>query len=70
MLLTGYVCVALFKGASAFQTMPYLPHQPQGYAVHSHFASQTGRHKLIVIVIYSFSEVFFCQLLKSGVSMK
>ncbi|XP_053484907.1 G protein pathway suppressor 2 isoform X3 [Ictalurus furcatus] len=29
-------------GASAFQTMPYLPHQPQGYAVHSHFASQPG----------------------------
>ncbi|XP_060790692.1 G protein pathway suppressor 2-like isoform X1 [Neoarius graeffei] len=29
-------------GASAFQTMPYLSHQPQGYAVHSHFASQPG----------------------------
>lgn len=31
--------------------MPYLPHQPQGYAVHSHFASQPGRHKLIIIII-------------------
>ncbi|XP_076829833.1 G protein pathway suppressor 2-like isoform X2 [Brachyhypopomus gauderio] len=30
------------RGASAFQTMPYLPHQPQSYAVHSHFTSQPG----------------------------
>uniref|UniRef100_A0A3B4CJ25 G protein pathway suppressor 2 n=1 Tax=Pygocentrus nattereri TaxID=42514 RepID=A0A3B4CJ25_PYGNA len=30
------------RGASAFQTMPYLPHQPQGYAVHSHFTSPPG----------------------------
>ncbi|XP_026865702.2 G protein pathway suppressor 2 [Electrophorus electricus] len=30
------------RGASAFQTMPYLPHQPQSYAVHGHFASPTG----------------------------
>uniref|UniRef100_W5KID9 G protein pathway suppressor 2 n=1 Tax=Astyanax mexicanus TaxID=7994 RepID=W5KID9_ASTMX len=30
------------RGASAFQTMPYLSHQPQGYAVHSHFTSQPG----------------------------
>uniref|UniRef100_A0A8B9KD89 G protein pathway suppressor 2 n=1 Tax=Astyanax mexicanus TaxID=7994 RepID=A0A8B9KD89_ASTMX len=27
---------------NAFQTMPYLSHQPQGYAVHSHFTSQPG----------------------------
>ncbi|XP_031440887.1 G protein pathway suppressor 2 isoform X2 [Clupea harengus] len=26
----------------AFQTMQYLPHQPQGFAVHSHFPSQPG----------------------------
>lgn len=31
-----------FPGASAFQTMQYLPHQQQGYAVHSHFTSQPG----------------------------
>lgn len=30
------------RGASAFQTMSYLSHQPQGYAVHSHFTSQPG----------------------------
>ncbi|XP_048884803.1 G protein pathway suppressor 2-like isoform X2 [Brienomyrus brachyistius] len=30
------------RGGPAFQTMQYLPHQQQGYAVHSHFASQTG----------------------------
>lgn len=32
----------LFQGASAFQAMQYLPHQQQGYAVHSHFTSQQG----------------------------
>uniref|UniRef100_A0A673JEN2 G protein pathway suppressor 2-like n=1 Tax=Sinocyclocheilus rhinocerous TaxID=307959 RepID=A0A673JEN2_9TELE len=30
------------SGASAFQAMQYLPHQQQGYAVHSHFTSQPG----------------------------
>ncbi|XP_063043262.1 G protein pathway suppressor 2-like isoform X3 [Engraulis encrasicolus] len=30
------------RGASAFQTMQYLPHQAQGFAVHGHFPSQTG----------------------------
>merc|ERR1719354_401550 len=30
------------RGASAFQTMQYLPHQPQGFAVHGHFPSQPG----------------------------
>ncbi|KAL2079612.1 hypothetical protein ACEWY4_025356 [Coilia grayii] len=30
------------RGASAFQTVQYLPHQPQGFAVHSHFSSQPG----------------------------
>uniref|UniRef100_A0A8C1BMJ8 G protein pathway suppressor 2 n=1 Tax=Cyprinus carpio carpio TaxID=630221 RepID=A0A8C1BMJ8_CYPCA len=30
------------SSASAFQTMQYLPHQQQGYAVHSHFTSQPG----------------------------
>lgn len=30
------------RGASAFQTMPYLSHQPQGFALHSHFSSQPG----------------------------
>ncbi|CAJ1086184.1 G protein pathway suppressor 2 isoform X1 [Xyrichtys novacula] len=29
-------------GASAFQAMPYLPHQQPGYPVHSHFTSQPG----------------------------
>ncbi|XP_041093396.1 G protein pathway suppressor 2-like isoform X4 [Polyodon spathula] len=28
------------RGASAFQTMQYLPHQQGGYAVHSHFTPQ------------------------------
>ncbi|KAG7271709.1 hypothetical protein CRUP_001293 [Coryphaenoides rupestris] len=30
------------RGASAFQTMPYLPHQQSGYPAHSHFTSQPG----------------------------
>lgn len=30
------------RGASAFQAMPYLPHQQPGYPVHSHFTSQPG----------------------------
>ncbi|XP_046905071.1 G protein pathway suppressor 2-like isoform X2 [Hypomesus transpacificus] len=30
------------RGASAFQAMQYLPHQQQGFAVHSHFTSQPG----------------------------
>ncbi|XP_041093397.1 G protein pathway suppressor 2-like isoform X5 [Polyodon spathula] len=30
------------RGASAFQTMQYLPHQQGGYAVHSHFTPQQG----------------------------
>ncbi|XP_062371822.1 G protein pathway suppressor 2-like isoform X3 [Sardina pilchardus] len=31
------------RGASAFQAMQYLPHQPQGFAVHAgHFSSQPG----------------------------
>ncbi|KAK6466548.1 G protein pathway suppressor 2-like isoform X2 [Huso huso] len=34
-------CVSL-AGASAFQTMQYLPHQQGGYAVHSHFTPQQG----------------------------
>uniref|UniRef100_A0A8B9KPF8 G protein pathway suppressor 2 n=1 Tax=Astyanax mexicanus TaxID=7994 RepID=A0A8B9KPF8_ASTMX len=31
-----------YVGASAFPAMQYLPHQQQGYAVHSHFTSQPG----------------------------
>uniref|UniRef100_H2LP46 G protein pathway suppressor 2 n=1 Tax=Oryzias latipes TaxID=8090 RepID=H2LP46_ORYLA len=30
------------RGASAFQAMPYLPHQQAGYPVHGHFTSQPG----------------------------
>ncbi|XP_067379798.1 G protein pathway suppressor 2 isoform X1 [Channa argus] len=30
------------RGASAFQPMPYIPHQQTGYPVHSHFTSQAG----------------------------
>ncbi|XP_023688239.2 G protein pathway suppressor 2-like isoform X1 [Paramormyrops kingsleyae] len=30
------------RAAPAFPTMQYLPHQQQGYPVHSHFTSQTG----------------------------
>lgn len=30
-------------GASAFQAMPYLPHQQSGYSAHSHFTSQPGQ---------------------------
>ncbi|XP_051755499.1 G protein pathway suppressor 2-like [Ctenopharyngodon idella] len=30
------------RSASPFQSMPFLPHQPQGYAVHSHFTAQPG----------------------------
>uniref|UniRef100_A0AAY4ANB9 G protein pathway suppressor 2 n=1 Tax=Denticeps clupeoides TaxID=299321 RepID=A0AAY4ANB9_9TELE len=30
------------RGASSFQTMQYLPHQPQGFPVHSHFTTQPG----------------------------
>ncbi|XP_051504842.1 G protein pathway suppressor 2-like isoform X2 [Myxocyprinus asiaticus] len=30
------------RGASPFQSMPFLSHQPQGYAVQSHFSSQPG----------------------------
>ncbi|XP_051557603.1 G protein pathway suppressor 2-like [Myxocyprinus asiaticus] len=30
------------RGTSPFQSMSFLPHQPQGYAVQSHFSSQPG----------------------------
>ncbi|XP_052005856.1 G protein pathway suppressor 2-like [Xyrauchen texanus] len=30
------------RGVSPFQSMPFLSHQPQGYAVQSHFSSQPG----------------------------
>uniref|UniRef100_A0A8C1M8I5 G protein pathway suppressor 2 n=1 Tax=Cyprinus carpio TaxID=7962 RepID=A0A8C1M8I5_CYPCA len=38
----NYASGSQLRGASAFQTMQYLPHQQQGYAVHSHFTSQPG----------------------------
>ncbi|XP_030648670.1 G protein pathway suppressor 2 [Chanos chanos] len=37
----SYASSAPLRGASAFQTMQYLPHQ-QSYTVHSHFSSQPG----------------------------
>ncbi|KAJ8266085.1 hypothetical protein GJAV_G00125710 [Gymnothorax javanicus] len=38
----SYASSSPLRGASAFQAMQYLPHQPQAYTVHSHFASQPG----------------------------
>ncbi|XP_031428397.1 G protein pathway suppressor 2 isoform X3 [Clupea harengus] len=38
----SYASNSQLRGASAFPAMPYLPHQQQGYAVHSHFVSQPG----------------------------
>ncbi|XP_056602315.1 G protein pathway suppressor 2 isoform X3 [Triplophysa dalaica] len=38
----SYASGSQLRGASAFQAMQYLPHQQQGYAVHSHFTSQQG----------------------------
>ncbi|XP_076867733.1 G protein pathway suppressor 2 isoform X2 [Brachyhypopomus gauderio] len=38
----SYASSAQIRGASAFQAMPYLPHQQQAYTVHSHFTSQPG----------------------------
>uniref|UniRef100_A0AAY5L739 G protein pathway suppressor 2 n=1 Tax=Esox lucius TaxID=8010 RepID=A0AAY5L739_ESOLU len=38
----SYASSSQLRGASAFQAMQYLPQQPQGYAVHSHFTSQPG----------------------------
>uniref|UniRef100_A0A672QE04 G protein pathway suppressor 2-like n=1 Tax=Sinocyclocheilus grahami TaxID=75366 RepID=A0A672QE04_SINGR len=38
----NYASGSQLRGASAFQAMQYLPHQQQGYAVHSHFTSQPG----------------------------
>ncbi|XP_038873039.1 G protein pathway suppressor 2-like isoform X4 [Salvelinus namaycush] len=38
----SYATSSQLRGASAFQAMQYLPHQQQGYAVHSHFTSQPG----------------------------
>ncbi|XP_020311881.1 G protein pathway suppressor 2-like isoform X2 [Oncorhynchus nerka] len=38
----SYASSSQLRGASAFQAMQYLPHQQQGYAVHSHFTSQPG----------------------------
>ncbi|XP_057217120.1 G protein pathway suppressor 2 isoform X1 [Triplophysa rosa] len=38
----NYASGSQLRGASAFQAMQYLPHQQQGYAVHSHFTSQQG----------------------------
>ncbi|XP_060718492.1 G protein pathway suppressor 2 isoform X1 [Tachysurus vachellii] len=37
-----YSSSAHIRGASAFQTMQYLPHQQTGYTVHTHFTSQPG----------------------------
>ncbi|KAG5844040.1 G protein pathway suppressor 2 [Anguilla rostrata] len=36
----SYASSSQLRGASAFQAMQYLPHQQQGYTVHSHFTSQ------------------------------
>ncbi|XP_061090760.1 G protein pathway suppressor 2-like [Conger conger] len=38
----SYAGSSQLRGTSAFHTMQYLPHQQQGYAVHSHFTSQSG----------------------------
>ncbi|XP_028839734.1 G protein pathway suppressor 2 isoform X3 [Denticeps clupeoides] len=38
----SYAGGSQLRGASAFQTMPYLPHQQQGYTVHTHFPAQQG----------------------------
>uniref|UniRef100_A0A673JIA2 G protein pathway suppressor 2-like n=1 Tax=Sinocyclocheilus rhinocerous TaxID=307959 RepID=A0A673JIA2_9TELE len=38
----NYASGSQLRSASAFQAMQYLPHQQQGYAVHSHFTSQPG----------------------------
>ncbi|XP_063059470.1 G protein pathway suppressor 2 isoform X2 [Engraulis encrasicolus] len=38
----SYASSSQLRGASAFAGMPYLPHQQQGYAVPSHFVSQSG----------------------------
>ncbi|CAM4543695.1 hypothetical protein PO909_026238 [Leuciscus waleckii] len=38
----NYASGSQLRGTSAFQTMQYLPHQQQGYAVHSPFTSQPG----------------------------
>ncbi|XP_064786654.1 G protein pathway suppressor 2-like isoform X4 [Oncorhynchus masou masou] len=38
----SYASSSQLRGTSAFQAMQYLPHQQQGYAVHSHFTSQPG----------------------------
>lgn len=48
---------SLCLGASAFQAMQYLPHQQQGYAVHSHFTSQPGMYVCPVCVSMS---IWFC----------
>ncbi|XP_046876190.1 G protein pathway suppressor 2 isoform X3 [Hypomesus transpacificus] len=37
-----YASSSQLRGASAFPTMQYVPHQQQGYAVHGHFTSQPG----------------------------
>ncbi|XP_066578687.1 G protein pathway suppressor 2 isoform X4 [Amia ocellicauda] len=36
----GYTGSPQLRGPSAFQAMQYLPHQQQGYAVHTHFPTQ------------------------------
>ncbi|KAM8898738.1 G protein pathway suppressor 2 isoform 4-T4 [Spinachia spinachia] len=38
----GFASSSQIRGASAFQTMQYLPHQQPGYPVHSPFTSQPG----------------------------
>ncbi|XP_072544919.1 G protein pathway suppressor 2 isoform X6 [Salminus brasiliensis] len=38
----SYASSPQIRGASAFPAMQYLPHQQQGFAVHSHFTSQPG----------------------------
>uniref|UniRef100_A0A3B4C669 G protein pathway suppressor 2 n=1 Tax=Pygocentrus nattereri TaxID=42514 RepID=A0A3B4C669_PYGNA len=38
----SYASSPQIRGASAFPAMQYLPHQQQGYTVHSHFTSQPG----------------------------
>ncbi|XP_062341620.1 G protein pathway suppressor 2 isoform X4 [Osmerus eperlanus] len=37
-----YASSSQLRGASAFPTMQYIPHQQQAYAVHGHFTSQPG----------------------------
>ncbi|XP_072562502.1 G protein pathway suppressor 2-like isoform X1 [Paramormyrops kingsleyae] len=38
----SYTGGSQLRGAAAFQAVQYLPHQPQAYAMHGHFPSQSG----------------------------